>query len=53
VRLETTPKGVSLMWEGRQRRVESLAGALGALPVKERQQLGDAIALLQQVIRNL
>jgi DNA-binding MarR family transcriptional regulator len=53
VRLEATPKGVSLMWEGRQRRVESLAGALGALPVKERQQLGDAIALLQQVIRNL
>jgi DNA-binding MarR family transcriptional regulator len=53
VRLEATPKGVSLMWEGRQRRVESLASAVGTLPVKERKQLGDAIALLQQVIRSL
>jgi DNA-binding MarR family transcriptional regulator len=53
VRLESTPKGVSLMWEGRQRRVESLARAVSALPVKERQQLSNAIALLQQVIRSL
>src|SRR6202140_5691833 len=28
VRLEATPKGVSLMWEGRKRRVQSLAKAL-------------------------
>jgi DNA-binding MarR family transcriptional regulator len=53
VRLEATPKGVSLMWEGRQRRVESLASAVGALPVEERQQLKDSIALLKQVIRSL
>jgi|ERR1700676_3096831 DNA-binding MarR family transcriptional regulator len=53
VRLEATPKGVSLMWEGRKRRVESLAKALASLPENERQQLSDALALLQQIIRNL
>jgi DNA-binding MarR family transcriptional regulator len=53
VRLEATPKGVGLMWEGRQRRVASLATAVGALPENERHQLGGAIALLQQVIRSL
>jgi DNA-binding MarR family transcriptional regulator len=53
VRLKATPKGVSLMWESRQRRVESLAGAVGALPENERQQLRDALTLLQQVIGKL
>jgi DNA-binding MarR family transcriptional regulator len=53
VRLEATPKGVSLMWEGRRRRVELLTKAVSALPENERQQLSDAIALLQQVIRSL
>jgi DNA-binding MarR family transcriptional regulator len=53
VRLEATPKGVSLMWEGRRRRVESLTKAVSALPENERQQLSDAITLLQRVIRSL
>jgi DNA-binding MarR family transcriptional regulator len=53
VRLEATPKGVSLMWEGRQRRVESLSKAVDGLPKNERQQLRDALTLLQQVIRKL
>ena len=53
VRLEATPKGVSLMWEGRQRRVESLAKAVGGLPENERQQLSQSIQLLQQIIRTL
>jgi len=53
VRLAATPKGVSLMWEGRKRRVESLAKALASLPENERQQLSDALTLLQQIIRNL
>jgi DNA-binding MarR family transcriptional regulator len=53
VRLEATPKGVSLMWEGRKRRVESLAKAVAGLPENQRQQLHDALTLLQQVIRNL
>jgi DNA-binding MarR family transcriptional regulator len=53
VRLEATPKGVSLMWEARKRRVESLASAVERLPKDERQQLRDSLALLQQVMRNL
>jgi DNA-binding MarR family transcriptional regulator len=53
VRLEATPKGVSLMWEARKRRVESLANAVAGLPENKRQQLGEAIILLQQVMRNL
>ena len=53
VRLEATPKGVSLMWEGRKRRVQSLAKALAALPENGREQLRGALQLLQQVIRDL
>ena len=53
VRLEATPKGVSLMWEGRQRRVESLAKAVAELPENNQQQLRDALTLLQQVIRKI
>jgi DNA-binding MarR family transcriptional regulator len=53
VRLEATPKGVSLMWEGRQRRVESLAKAVTGLPENNQGQLRDAIKLLQEVIRTL
>jgi len=53
VRLEASPKGVSLMWEARKRRVESLAKAVGALPEDEREQLRNALALLQQIMRNL
>lgn len=53
VRLEATPKGVSLMWEGRHRRVESLSKAVAGLPENERRQLREALTLLHQVIRNL
>jgi len=53
VRLEATPKGVSLMWEGRKRRVESLAKALAALPENDREQLRGALHLLQQIVRDL
>jgi DNA-binding MarR family transcriptional regulator len=53
VRLEATPQGVSLMWEGRKRRVESLAKALASLPENDREQLRSALQLLQQVVRNL
>jgi|HubBroStandDraft_6_1064221.scaffolds.fasta_scaffold107955_5 DNA-binding MarR family transcriptional regulator len=53
VRLEATPKGVGLMWEGRQRRVESLAKAVAGLPESEQLQLRDALTLLQQVIRKI
>jgi DNA-binding MarR family transcriptional regulator len=53
VRLEATPRGVALMWEGRQRRVELLARALDILPEKERDTLRESIALLRTVIRSL
>src|SRR5271170_2801540 len=53
VRLEASPKGVSLMWEARKRRVESLAKAVDGLPENEREQIREALALLQQIMRNL
>src|SRR5579863_8853167 len=53
VRLEATPRGVSLMWESRQRRVESLAKAVIGLSESESQQLAEALSLLQQIIRSL
>jgi len=53
IRLEATPKGVSLMWEGRQRRVATLANALATLPESERDVLQQAVALVQQVLRQL
>src|SRR5579863_119147 len=53
VRLEATPRGVSLMWESRQRRVESLAKAVIGLSESESQHLAEALSLLQQIIRSL
>lgn len=53
IRLTATAKGTKIMWEGRKRRVETLAKALASLPEEERERLRQAIALLQQVIRNL
>jgi DNA-binding MarR family transcriptional regulator len=53
IRLEATPKGVSLMWEARTRRVDLLARTVGVLPEPQREQLREAISLLQQIIRGL
>jgi DNA-binding MarR family transcriptional regulator len=53
VRLEATPRGVTLMWEGRKRRVESLAKAIDALPENDREQLSEALKLLQQVVQSI
>src|SRR5207249_8588514 len=36
VRLRATPKGTKILWEGRKRRVESLANALGLLGETDR-----------------
>jgi DNA-binding MarR family transcriptional regulator len=51
--LAATAKGQKILWEGRRKRVESLAKALALLPQEEREQLGEMIQLLQQVIRGL
>lgn len=53
VRLEATACGAKVMWEGRKRRVESLAKALVSLSEDERQRLRDVIPLLQQIIRTI
>ena len=43
VRLVATAKGTRILWQGRKRRVESLAQALSSLSELERQQLGKLI----------
>jgi DNA-binding MarR family transcriptional regulator len=53
VRLVATAKGTKILWEGRKRRVESLAQAMASLPEEEARQLAGLTELLQQVIRNL
>jgi DNA-binding MarR family transcriptional regulator len=53
LRLVATAKGTKILWEGRKRRVESLAQALASLSEEEAQQLGELTELLQQVIRKL
>jgi DNA-binding MarR family transcriptional regulator len=53
MRLEATAKGTKMLWEGRKRRVQSLARALAALSEKERAQLGELLEVLQRVIRSL
>lgn len=53
VRLAATAKGEKILWEGRKRRVESLAKALALLPENERKHLGEAAYLLQKIIRDL
>jgi DNA-binding MarR family transcriptional regulator len=53
MRLEATSKGTKILWEGRQRRVESLAKALESLSAQEQQQLSEFTGLLQQILRKL
>jgi len=52
-RLAATAKGEKILWEGRRRRVESLAKALALLSQEEKEQLGESTHLLQKIIRNL
>lgn len=53
VRLEATAKGTKMLQEGRKRRVESLAGALGALTEAEIRDLAALTGLLEQVLKKL
>jgi DNA-binding MarR family transcriptional regulator len=53
VRLEATPKGVALMWEGRKRRVETLARAVAELPEAERDELHRTLALIRRIIEEI
>ena len=53
IRLEATAKGVKVMQEGRERRVETLARALAALPKEEMHQLRNLADLLQDLVRKI
>jgi DNA-binding MarR family transcriptional regulator len=53
VRLAATAKGKKILWEGRKRRVGSLAAALASLTEEEIHRLGELTHLLQQIIGKL
>ena len=53
VRLVATAKGTKILWEGRQRRVESLANALAALGKTERSRLRELAELLPEIVRKV
>jgi DNA-binding MarR family transcriptional regulator len=50
-RVEATAKGVKLLYDGRRRRVASLAASLRDLPAKERSALSKAVPILEKVVR--
>jgi DNA-binding MarR family transcriptional regulator len=53
VRLVATPKGTKILWDGRERRVESLANALAALGETERRRLRELAELLPEMVRKI
>ena len=53
VRLVATTKGTKILWEGRKRRVESLANALAALGETERERLRELAELLPEIVRKI
>ena len=53
VRLVPTAKGTKILWEGRKRRVESLANALVTLGETERGHLSELAELLREVVRKI
>lgn len=53
VRLVATAKGEKILWEGRNRRIESLANVLASLSRREMQLLGESTHILRKIIQNL
>lgn len=53
LRLVATAKGTKILWEGRKRRVESLANALAALGETERGRLRELAELLPEIVRKI
>jgi len=53
VRLLATPKGTKILWEGRNRRVESLANALALLGETQRGRLGELAKLLSEIVSKI
>lgn len=53
VRLVATAKGTKILWDGRKRRVESLADALATLGETERGRLRELAELLPEIVRKI
>ena len=53
VRLLATPKGTKILWEGRKRRIESLANALELLGETERGRLAELAELLGRIVMKI
>src|ERR1700752_5388043 len=53
VRLVATAKGTKILWEGRRRRVESLANALASLGEVEAARLRELVELLSEIVRKI
>jgi DNA-binding MarR family transcriptional regulator len=51
VRVKATARGTRLLYEGRRRRVASLAESLSQLPAADRAALANAVPLLEKVAR--
>src|SRR5215470_1876573 len=53
VQLSATAKGTKILWEGRKRRVESLAKALASLSETEALRLRELAELLPEIVRKI
>src|SRR2546421_9181949 len=53
VRLVATVKGTKILWEGRKRRVESLANALATLDETEQGRLRELAELLPEIVHKI
>ena len=53
VRLVATAKGTKILWEGRKRRVESLANVLASLGEADRDRLRDLAQLLPEIVHKI
>src|SRR5215467_3157434 len=53
VRLVATAQGTKILWQGRQRRVESLANALSSLAETDRARMRDLAQLLPEIVRKI
>jgi DNA-binding MarR family transcriptional regulator len=51
VRVKATARGARLLYDGRRRRVASLAESLGQLPAADRAALSNAVPILEKVAR--
>jgi len=53
LRLAATAKGTKILWEGRRRRVESLANALASLGELDAARLRELVELLSEIVRKV